>query len=227
MVPLEQSLASQNTQLCACGCGTPTAHRSDRAKPNKYAFGHGPVKQPRDPRIPKGMCQCGCGQKTTIATMSDRRSGWLKGEPTLYVFGHQSRKSPVDYIEEDRGYKTPCWIWQRSIDDGGYGTVHIGRTTVRSHRHVYEKIKREKIPSGMELYHLCEVRPCVNPDHLEPVTNRENRRRSNVPTLNVEQVKEIRRRHEAGEKQIRLAEEFGVSSPAVSMIVNRIHWTDV
>jgi len=42
--------------------------------------------------IPKGYCQCGCGQKTRISTHNDTNKGWIKGQPLLYIAGHGSRR---------------------------------------------------------------------------------------------------------------------------------------
>ena len=66
-----------------------------------------------------------------------------------------------------------CWIWTGALTRGGYGkTKVLGRTTV-AHRYCYEQLVGP-IPEGLQLDHLCRVRACVNPDHLEPVTCQEN-----------------------------------------------------
>ena len=64
-----------------------------------------------------------------------------------------------------------CWMWT-GLTQGGYGKWN-GR---HAHRIVYELLVGE-IPPGLELDHLCRVAGCVNPEHLEPVTGEENRRR--------------------------------------------------
>lgn len=62
-----------------------------------------------------------------------------------------------------------CWIWQGRKRDTGYGLA--GRTY--AHRFFYELLVAE-IPPGFHVDHLCRVHECVNPDHLEAVTPREN-----------------------------------------------------
>lgn len=91
---------------------------------------------------------------------------------------------PDRYRVEDRGYTTPCWIWNLAVNDSGYGVVGQGGKMLRAHRVYYEKACGP-IPSGLVLDHLCRVRSCVNPDHLEPVTRGENvMRGSTLPALN-------------------------------------------
>lgn len=69
--------------------------------------------------------------------------------------------------------KSGCWIWQRHVNSGGYGTVsYLGRKML-AHRASYEEFVGP-IPDGLTLDHLCRNTRCVNPEHLEPVTNREN-----------------------------------------------------
>ncbi len=68
-----------------------------------------------------------------------------------------------------------CWIWQGATDSG-YARANIGRRNYRVHRLLYEAIVGP-VPAGLHLDHLCRVRSCVNPDHLEPVTAQENIRR--------------------------------------------------
>ncbi|WP_217269810.1 HNH endonuclease signature motif containing protein [Neobacillus endophyticus] len=69
-----------------------------------------------------------------------------------------------------------CWNWTGIKRSDGYGAFVIENKWFRPHRFAYELIKGE-IPPGLVLDHLCRNPLCVNPDHLEPVTNRENVRR--------------------------------------------------
>jgi hypothetical protein len=81
-----------------------------------------------------------------------------------------------------------CWIWTGYLNKGyghvvrgGYGRGPIQRWRV--HRLSYETACGP-IPVGLELDHLCRVRCCVNPDHLEPVTRLENIRRGEAGSNN-------------------------------------------
>lgn len=69
-------------------------------------------------------------------------------------------------------YEDGCWLWTGSITDG-YGKFSVKGKKVRAHRWLYIKY-REEIDDGLVLDHLCRNRNCVCPDHLEPVTVKEN-----------------------------------------------------
>lgn len=66
-----------------------------------------------------------------------------------------------------------CWLWTGTGDRGGYGQLKIKGQTRMAHRLVYELLVGP-IPKGLQLDHRCYVRKCVNPDHLNPVTTKQN-----------------------------------------------------
>lgn len=66
-----------------------------------------------------------------------------------------------------------CWVWMNHLDRDGYAGLVVNRKYNVIHRHSY-KLFFGEIPNGLELDHLCKVRCCVNPHHLEPVTHQEN-----------------------------------------------------
>jgi hypothetical protein len=72
-----------------------------------------------------------------------------------------------------------CWVWTAATDSGGYGRFNTSRPTrkmKRAHRIAYE-LMAGPIPDGLQIDHLCRNRGCVNPAHLEPVTQTVNQRR--------------------------------------------------
>jgi hypothetical protein len=77
-----------------------------------------------------------------------------------------------------------CWLWTGPLDHGGYGTFRFERQrklyVLMAHRIAYEQIIGP-IPDGLVLDHLCRVRNCCNPHHLEPVTRGENVLRGDSP----------------------------------------------
>ena len=72
--------------------------------------------------------------------------------------------------------KDNCWIWVGAISGSGYGTFSLYGRKWNVHRLSYLHFVGP-VPDGLQLDHLCRVRACVNPSHLEPVTQQENARR--------------------------------------------------
>jgi hypothetical protein len=81
---------------------------------------------------------------------------------------------------------TGCWLWTAADNGKGYGIFKAGLSSaprsglVYVHRLAFERLV-SRIPPGVEIDHLCRVRECVNPCHLEAVTHRENVLRGTSP----------------------------------------------
>lgn len=76
-----------------------------------------------------------------------------------------------------------CWLWIGAIRRG-YGCLYNIDKVEQAHV-VAWKLYRGPVPEGLELDHLCRVKNCVNPDHLEPVTRKVNLLRGvGVPAVN-------------------------------------------
>jgi HNH endonuclease len=97
-----------------------------------------------------------------------------------YGYNRFSRRCPKRTPVEERilAWVSPepnsgCWIWMGNLSPEGYGRIGINRRKMYAHRISYECFVGV-IPSGLELDHKCRMRCCVNPEHLEPVTHREN-----------------------------------------------------
>jgi hypothetical protein len=168
-----------------------------------------------------GLCKCGCGQATTTAQRNEYRRGHVKGRPVTYVQGHNGRCSGPQYTEQDTGFMTPCWLWNFGKTSAGYGeTTAAGRPWL-AHR-LYWQREHGDIPKGLELDHLCRMRACVRPSHLEPVSQAENARRGAGTRLTAEQVSFI-----IGNPEIRgsdLARRFGVSPSTICDIRHGRKW---
>ena len=87
----------------------------------------------------------------------------------LNIESHMAQVKPVGYVIQENG----CWEWVGAIKSTGYGVYQHAPSSRLAHRAVYE-MARGPIPPGLQLAHLCRNPGCINPDHLEAVTNREN-----------------------------------------------------
>lgn len=88
-----------------------------------------------------------------------------------------------------------CWIWTAARSDTGYGNAWFGGRCQGAHRLVYEMLAGP-IPDGLQLDHLCRNRACVRPDHLEPVTQRDNILRGSGPSAKAAAMTHCPRGHE-------------------------------
>lgn len=133
-----------------------------------------------------------------------------------------------------------CWLWIGSIQSRGYGDVFNKSFGghVLAHR-VAWMLYRGHIPDGQCVLHKCDVRRCVNPDHLFLGTISDNQadmvskerqakgERNGHARLSETDVVAIRRAHERGISQRLIADEHCISRPAVSDIVRRKRWRHV
>jgi hypothetical protein len=103
----------------------------------------------------KGMCQKHYTRQ--------RKTGTTDPRPTLTV--EQRFWSKVNKT-------STCWLWTGTLAEG-YGSFYAVNSNMPAHRFAWEELRGE-IPEGLVLDHVCRVHRCVNPAHLEPVTNGEN-----------------------------------------------------
>jgi len=123
------------------------------------------------------QCACGCGE-LVVPHLRHR-------QPVRFIHGHNGRLEipALERLDECIVVDANgCWIWQLGRTGRGYGLIKLPRSNKKqnAHRAVYERLVGP-VPSGLELDHLCRNQLCVNPDHLEPVTHRENLRRGPKP----------------------------------------------
>lgn len=97
----------------------------------------------------------------------------LTGTPGERFWPKVDKNGPVPEYAPHLG---PCWCWLAAENGAGYGIFRLDGRNVRAHRWAYEALVGP-IPKGLQLDHLCRVRHCVNPAHLEPVTSRQNSER--------------------------------------------------
>ncbi len=103
---------------------------------------------------------------------------WLKtGDPSQTKWGTVEERFWRKVDKRPNG----CWVWGGATGENGYGRFHDGNgergKLLMAHRYSYE-LNVGPIPDGLFIDHLCRNRSCVNPDHIEPVTPKENQHRS-------------------------------------------------
>jgi hypothetical protein len=87
-----------------------------------------------------------------------------------------------------------CWLWTGYIDLDGYGRFNVDGKRRRAHQISFE-LFHGLVPAGHVIDHLCRVRRCINPKHLEAVTPRENLKRGESwwGKTQTELIREIKR----------------------------------
>lgn len=143
---------------------------------------------------------------------------------------------PLSEKIESSSVKIPesgCWIWMKSLNHQGYGKTCFGRgATLSAHRVSYEE-KYGKIPNGLMALHSCDVRSCVNPDHVflgtqqDNMTDKVNKKRQangekhGRSKLTKEQAFEAKF---GTEKAASLSKRFGCSATIIRQIRNGYYW---
>lgn len=113
-----------------------------------------------------------------------------------------------------------CLLWSGHLSASGYGRITVDGVSAAVHRAAWEAANGTGIAEGLVVDHLCGRRACVNPSHLEVVTQRENTRRA-CAVLSAEDVREIFSMREGGATYKSIAETFGVSDGTVSWHLGR------
>lgn len=109
-------------------------------------------------------CACGCGEKVA----------------KRFKKGHGRRRPVAARLMERVVVTDGCWLWSGAVSTNGYGRIGVGGSRLeQAHRVAYE-IHVGPIPEGLHIDHLCRNRLCVNPAHLEAVTQAENNRRATL-----------------------------------------------
>jgi hypothetical protein len=89
---------------------------------------------------------------------------------------------------------TGCWLWTGAQCKGYGNYADADRKNHRAHRYAY-MLYVGAIPSGLVLDHLCKNPACVNPAHLQPVTQKENLRRGRGPSAQYARMSHCKRGH--------------------------------
>jgi hypothetical protein len=121
-----------------------------------------------------------------------------------------------------------CWLWTGYIMPNGYGRSAGGKAVTQyAHRYSYEYYKGA-IPQGMVIMHSCDVRHCVNPDHLilgtqkDNIADKETKGRANRNCLTDDAIEVIKANASKSNSELRLlAAELGVSFQTIKKVINK------
>lgn len=165
------------------------------------------------------ICDCVCGNFIEARDWDLRQKRVTSCKCAFDASFAKDADKVFDFYVDHNG-PNGCWLWTGAIGGRGYGVVREGKLPKATSAHS-RSWKRHcgPIPSGAVLCHKCDVRNCVNPDHLFLGTQLDNVKdciaKGRRFALTHEQVLFIR---SSGERNCDLAEKFGVSSSAISLI---------
>lgn len=169
--------------ICACGCGQEIPwQKHHKYHPPRYLPYHHlknvnsqkgreslVIKPPPD-FAPTGFCECGCGQKTPIATQTNVKRGHYRGYPIHYVFGHHPR-----------GKRAYGWKGGRKQRKDGYWLIfmpghHLANKSgyVTEHRFVWEQHNGRPLLPDEHVHHIDGNRSNNSPENLIALTKNEH-----------------------------------------------------
>ena len=133
----------------------------------------------------------GCGRVEQL------RRGWCNKHYLSWWRKHRTTERPsvIERFWSKVDMDGDCWLWTAGRDTGGYSSFSVKGRRLYGHRFAYEALVGP-IPDGLEIDHLCRVRHCVNPGHMEPVTSRENTLRGIAPAARNARKTHCKRGHE-------------------------------
>ena len=181
-------------RICSVADCTDPVHARGRCSKHDYRwrrYGDTAMSQRRSPSDPLPPCSIpGCSMPTQRIIRGlcenhyfrNRKHGdpgpadlmLIRGQPVRRFWAGIAALGPAPESAPDLG---PCWLWGGHPDGKGYGQIKVDGRFVMVHRFSFELLVGP-IPADLTIDHLCMVKLCVCPAHLEPVTGEENTRRA-------------------------------------------------
>jgi hypothetical protein len=126
----------------------------------------------------------------------------------------------ASYVVDEAG----CWRWTKALTSSGYGHFHYRGNYYQAHRLMYTLLRGPVLTSAMD--HLCRNRACVNPDHLEPVSHRENTRRGDGTRLTPDAIRRIHSLAAQGLSRRAIGRRLKVDHSTVSRVLSGQRWPE-
>jgi len=168
----------------------------------------------------------GCSQ----SAISKIRSGFVKGARTEDALIATFKKNlEKDVFVNSEG----CWLLLNSIEGNGYAMRSFKGKHIKAHRASY-LVYIGEIPDGIYVLHKCDVRNCVNPEHLFLGTQLDNMQdmwgkgRGPVNTVLTEElVRKLRKEYKPGDSWMELQKKYGINRGVIRPAILGITWKHV
>lgn len=166
-------------------------------------------------------CKCDCGTIRQVIS-GDLRFGKSVGCGCADGrFVSSIIRYELSYIPEPN---SGCYLWMGYLDQKGYGRIKINGKSFKAHKFAYEHFIGP-VAEGLELDHLCRIRCCVNPWHLEPKLHSENVRCGDQAKLSWVEVDKIRQIYSESNKTYKeLAVQFNVYHGTIARVIREETW---
>ena len=113
----------------------------------------------------------GCDRSDLKSAYCGRHYQQIRKRGAIHITANDLSPSERFWSKVDKSGQ--CWDWTATIHKTGYGSFRFKGKIALAHRVAFE-LSKGPIPEGMQIDHTCRQRACVNPDHLRPVTNKQN-----------------------------------------------------
>lgn len=179
-----------------------------------------------------------------IISKHGRACGSCKAKKGRYgsYSGEFKPKSIEDKFWPNVNKTKTCWLWVGYVEPAGYGKMRVGSKNMRAHRVSWE-LHNKPIPVGLCILHKCDIRNCVNPEHLFLGTHKDNMvdcvnkgrnacnplkgEASPASKLKEADVREVKALLSSGESIASISRKYGVSTLPIFKIKHNKTWKHI